>query len=413
MPIPREDQVQPIQYDEPNFNPSATLDSTRFYDISQQQLYNAALIYRVGVNMGMTRRDIQIALITAMVESNLINVNHGDRDSLGLFQQRPSQGWGSPEQVMNPEYAANQFFSHLRNLGEQRYSMTMGEAAQAVQRSAYPDRYGKMIPIVQSFWPTVQQAAGKSAQSLDGGPYVPNVGYDNYITGAAYEMGLPPQNPTVGPVAPGLDPQTLTGLTDALDAGPVTPSAEDMLGAWGMGSQTVGVPGDSMGSGFAPRNDFLDDIMPVINPGTNAQVIAPMQQEMGGFTQGVDGWRKAVIAAARSALGTPYTWGGNSLQGGVDCSGLIQQAFAAAGISIPRVSYAQANFGQRVGLDALRPGDLVAWDNSSRNNGADHIALYIGNGQIIEAARPGTAVRIRTLGEDEDAWGVQLNFDRR
>lgn len=148
---------------------------------------------------------------------------------------------------------------------------------------------------------------------------------------------------------------------------------------------------------------------PIVSPATNAEVISMLQEETGGFAKGVDGWRKAVISAAKTALGTPYTWGGNSLQGGVDCSGLVQQAFAAAGISLPRVSYQQANFGQRVGLDALRPGDLVAWDNSTRNNGADHIAIYIGNGQIIEAARPGTAVRIRTVDPDEGAWGVRIN----
>jgi cell wall-associated NlpC family hydrolase len=134
-----------------------------------------------------------------------------------------------------------------------------------------------------------------------------------------------------------------------------------------------------------------------------------LQEEYGGFTKGVDGWRQAVISAAKTALGTPYTWGGNSLQSGVDCSGLVQQAFAAAGINLPRVSYAQANYGQRVALNALRPGDLVAWDNSTRNNGADHIAIYLGNGQIIEAARPGTAVRIRTVDPDEGAWGVRIN----
>ena len=72
------------------------------------------------------------------------------------------------------------------------------------------------------------------------------------------------------------------------------------------------------------------------------------------------------------------------------------------------MSYQQANYGSRVGLNKLRPGDLVAWDNSSRNNGADHIAMYIGNGRILEAAKPGTSVRIRKLGHNEGAWGVRI-----
>lgn len=94
--------------------------------------------------MGMSVWDITVAIATAMQESSLRNLNYGDRDSLGLFQQRPSQGWGNPDQVRNPEYAAGQFFAALKRLGadrSSRYSLT--RAAQAVQRSAYPNAYAK------------------------------------------------------------------------------------------------------------------------------------------------------------------------------------------------------------------------------------------------------------------------------
>ena len=87
-----------------------------------------------------------IAVATALQESSLIN--HGDlgpnndHDSLGLFQQRPSQGWGTPEQIMNPEYAAATFYERLLAVpGWERLPLT--EAAQKVQRSAYPDAYAK------------------------------------------------------------------------------------------------------------------------------------------------------------------------------------------------------------------------------------------------------------------------------
>lgn len=346
---------------------------------SQEQLANASIIVSVGRAMGLTTRDIQIGLITAMVESNLINVDYGDRDSLGLFQQRPSQGWGTPAQVMDPEYAARKFFTTLTGLGDKRYDMGMGDAAQAVQRSAYPDRYAERISAMRTMWPEVQGAAGEQPQTLEGDPYLEG------LEGAQIGTGGSSQSFSI----------------ETPD--PITPTAKQMLGAWGMSNPTVQqldpvkVPDPYFGAG------------PIISPATNASVIQPISEETGGFTKGVDGWRKAVISAARSALGTPYAWGGNSLQSGVDCSGLIQQAFAAAGISIPRVSYQQANYGTRVSIGALRPGDLVAWDNSSRNPGADHIALYIGNGQIIEAPRPGSVVRIRTIGEDEGAWGVQIN----
>lgn len=116
-----------------------------------------------------------------------------------------------------------------------------------------------------------------------------------------------------------------------------------------------------------------------------------------------------LVAAAQSYLGIPYVWGGNGY-GGVDCSGLVQQVFRSQGIELPRLSSQQANAGARVSLKDLRPGDLVAWDNSTRNHGADHIAIYIGNGQIIEAPRPGLNVRTRALGANEgDAWGVRLS----
>lgn len=121
------------------------------------------------------------------------------------------------------------------------------------------------------------------------------------------------------------------------------------------------------------------------------------------------GVRASILGLARQYLGTPYKWGG-SAPGGFDCSGLIQYVLKQNGITIPRVSYQQAQAGARTDISKLKPGDLVAWDNSSRNNGADHIAFYLGNGQILEAPKPGAAVRTRTLGANEHAWGVAMNY---
>lgn len=105
------------------------------------QLDIARIIFQVGRSMGMPDRAIQIALAAGLVESELQNVNYGDRDSLGVFQQRPSQGWGTPQQVRDPTYAARKFFEGLSGVNWQ--SMDPGAAAQAVQRSAFPDRYGE------------------------------------------------------------------------------------------------------------------------------------------------------------------------------------------------------------------------------------------------------------------------------
>lgn len=103
---------------------------------------------------------------------------------------------------------------------------------------------------------------------------------------------------------------------------------------------------------------------------------------------------ESVLGAAESALGVQYRWGGNSLATGVDCSGLIQQAYRAAGINLPRVSSDQAKAGQAVTMQDAQPGDLFWYDSSGRNVGADHIAIYMGNGMMIESPHSGASVRV-------------------
>lgn len=115
-----------------------------------------------------------------------------------------------------------------------------------------------------------------------------------------------------------------------------------------------------------------------------------MAGSAGGTTQG-----DAVVAEAKKYLGLPYVWGGTDPQRGVDCSGLVQSVYKSFGYDLPRVSSDQARAGRPIAsLAEAQPGDILAWDNSSRNAGADHVAIYIGGGKMIEAARPGTNVRI-------------------
>ncbi|WP_248580339.1 transglycosylase SLT domain-containing protein [Nocardioides sp. InS609-2] len=102
----------------------------------------------------------------------------------------------------------------------------------------------------------------------------------------------------------------------------------------------------------------------------------------------------AVVDEAKQYLGVPYVWGGTSPTG-MDCSGLVQMVYEKFGYDLPRLSADQARSGQPVASMAeARPGDLIAWDNSSRNNGVDHIAIYMGDGKMIEAPRTGLNVRI-------------------
>jgi LysM repeat protein len=114
---------------------------------------NAETIYRIGRSLGVSDYGIVIALATAMQESGLRNINYGDRDSVGLFQQRPSAHWGSVSQIMNPEYSARAFFGGRTSptYGAARglldikgwTAMSLTQAAQSVQISAYPNAYAK------------------------------------------------------------------------------------------------------------------------------------------------------------------------------------------------------------------------------------------------------------------------------
>jgi cell wall-associated NlpC family hydrolase len=103
----------------------------------------------------LPRRAAVLAIATAMVESGLHNLDYGDRDSLGVFQQRPSQGWGTREQILNPVYATGKFLDALIALPGWD-TMTPGSAEQAVQRSGFPDRYAPREPaaaaIADRFW---------------------------------------------------------------------------------------------------------------------------------------------------------------------------------------------------------------------------------------------------------------------
>jgi hypothetical protein len=106
--------------------------------LDAEQMQNVETIIAVGKQMGATAQDIAIAIMTSMDESSLHNLPGGDRDSAGLFQQRPSQGWGSYQQVTNPVYSSTQFYKHLLQVSN-RDTINPWMAAQSVQNSGFPD----------------------------------------------------------------------------------------------------------------------------------------------------------------------------------------------------------------------------------------------------------------------------------
>lgn len=110
--------------------------------LATDQAHIASIIGGVTVQRRLPTRAAEIAMGTAMQESKLRNLDHGDRDSLGVFQQRPSQGWGTPDQLQDPLYATRAFYDRLVTVpGYTEQPLT--EVAQAVQRSGFPDAYAQ------------------------------------------------------------------------------------------------------------------------------------------------------------------------------------------------------------------------------------------------------------------------------
>lgn len=355
----------------------------------------AAVIIRVGSQVGASARDILTALMTAMQESGLRNLDYGDRDSLGLFQQRTSMAWGSREQITNPEYAAKAFFLGAgTNKGlldyDSRNTMSLTQAAQTVQRSAFPDAYAKH-----------ESPAKQLLESLGDGKGVEGT------LGATpgYEADMP----TIGEAL-----QNTLGDHPALN--PATPevNAAGEYTNQAVAERTSSAVGESTNPAVGERSPFMAS-GGIATPGMDATPgnlpLLPNLADLGvdvDMENAATGWRGEVVGLAQKFLGTPYVWGGAS-PGGFDCSGLLQYVFNKAGIDLPRVSNEQANAGKRISLEDMKPGDLVAWDNSSRNSGADHIAVFVGNGQIIHAPRPGASVELSNIFDRGNAWGVRIS----
>ncbi len=279
-----------------------------------EQLPHARTIVATGNEMKVPARGQAVALATALQESGLRNLGSGHLDSLGLFQQRPSQGWGTADEIRTPAHAAKKFFSALLKVpGWQQ--LTLAQAAQTVQKSAFPDAYARWEPLATALQKTLVPAA--SADDTPCGP------------GRTLKKGTKPGAPA-GPIPEGTVP---AGYTIPQDA----PEAARTALRWAMGQ-----------------------------------------------------------------LGTLYQWGGHCTNprgpdpmGRCDCSSLVQQAYAHAGIPLTRTTYTQVNEGRSVSASNLQPGDLLF----SRGTAArpEHVGLYMGDGLVINAPRTTRPVRIEKV----------------
>nr|NLD39925.1 hypothetical protein [Actinomycetales bacterium] len=214
---------------------AALPDGTR-YALGGEQTRNAALISAVALDRGLPARAVTIALATAMQESRLINIDYGDRDSLGLFQQRPSQGWGTEEQVTDPFYSANAFYDGLLKVnGWETLEVTV--AAQAVQRSAFPNAYAQHEGMARAFASALtghspaELACDVPEDERAGDPAdAPPSGDENAAGGAPPSGdenaagGAPPSGYTAGGAEPLLP--LFSGLDDFGIAPPLSPALD-------------------------------------------------------------------------------------------------------------------------------------------------------------------------------------------
>ncbi|WP_406690522.1 C40 family peptidase [Saccharopolyspora sp. ID03-671] len=297
---------------------------------NSEQLTNAQTITGVVQQRTLPKRAAVLAISTAIVESRLENVHYGDRDSLGLFQQRPSMGWGSPEEVTNPVYATGKFLDHLVEL-DGWHDMAPGVAQQKVQASAFPDRYA----------PQEQPAEALTARFWNG-----------------------PDNPLPAPTSRDSAQHASTG-------------------------PTAGCPEQ----GASSSNIALDPAK-----------IPP------GFQLPADPQQRAAVEFALSKLGAPYVWGAKGPDE-FDCSGLMQAAWAHAGVPISAGTYGQKDDGRAVAsLAAVQPGDLLLIPGSLGSpSNPGHVGMYAGHGVIVNAYDSSTGVILERL----DAWADQIVTIRR
>ncbi|WP_240643873.1 hypothetical protein [Antribacter gilvus] len=211
----------------------SVLDGTEWY-LSPAQADNAALITGISLRRALPARAATIGLATSLQESKLINITYGDRDSVGLFQQRPSQGWGSVEQIMDPVYSTNAFYDGLVKVAGYE-DMEITVAAQTVQRSGYPDAYAQHETRSRA-WASALTGNSAAALSCE----LADVPGDSMLSAAqagdllagrlGRDLGLAP--------APGGSATDGTVGRVVVDASPLAPD-DPARGAWATGQWAV------------------------------------------------------------------------------------------------------------------------------------------------------------------------------
>ena len=261
--------------------------AVRVSDLDTEQRAIVEQIIAIGKQRRLPPRAWQIAIQAGMTESRLHNLHYGDRDSLGIFQMRPSQGWGSAAQVTDPVYAINKFYDKLLMVPGWE-TQRPGDSAQDIERSAFPGRYHQWEPLAVNV--------------------IDTVGGD---------------------------------VTEFVKASCATP--------------------------------------------------LPAPSEIAG----------RAIQYALGEVGKPYVWGATGPHS-YDCSGLMLRAYQSAGITLPRVAAQQYWAGTQLPVRQAQPGDLLFWGYDTSNPATiHHVAMYLGNGRMVEAANQTVPLRQRAVSFDE------------
>lgn len=141
--------------------------------LTLEQSENAAIITAEALRRGLPARAVSIALATAMQESHLRNIDYGDRDSVGLFQQRSSQGWGTNEQIMDPWYSSGKFYEHLVKVPDWQTG-DINDVAQEVQKSGVPEGYRKHVEVSKAWASALTGHSPAAITCIDRGSTTPN-----------------------------------------------------------------------------------------------------------------------------------------------------------------------------------------------------------------------------------------------
>lgn len=307
---------------------------------SPEQMKNAATIVSVAKQRGLPERGMIIALMTALQESTLNNLDHGDRDSVGLFQQRPSQGWGSKEQIMNPEYSTDAFIGGHKDrfapgglLDVKGWeSLELGEAAQRVQKSAYPAEYTKWEATAREIYEHVKDADGHGV------------------------VGLTLCDSESGKKAPASHEESSDQNAQNGEKG--DEKKEDKKESEAAQSPS----GEEQKQEDDQHKDGDGDKKPAKS--------RPLTSEE----------RQRVLETAASGVGdgSTYRQGGNDFKGW-DASGYVQWVYRQAGVNLPRTH--QWEYGVKV--DSPEPGDLVV--QVPDGDGWAHVGIYAGDGKMYSA----------------------------